>query len=163
MLVKQSMKIYFSILCLFCLQSTVLGQNGYLIKIDQLNTRLENGKDTIYIINFWATWCVPCVKEIPNFEKLNEQYKSEKLKILLICVDFKSQLNTSVIPFIKKRNLRNEVFLLDEKDQQEYINRIDTSWSGSIPATLFVKKSTRKFIEKEFTYPELIKVYKTMQ
>lgn len=157
------MKFNCLVVCLLCLQFTAFSQSNYLITIDQLNERLKNGKDTTYIINFWATWCVPCVKELPNFEKFNEQYKQEKLKIILISVDFKSQLYSSVIPFIKQRKIKNEVFLLDEKDQQEYINRIDTSWSGSVPATLFIKNTKRKFLEKEFTFAELLKEYQTIK
>lgn len=157
------MKFNFLIVCLVCLKFSAFSQDSYLIKIDQLNERLKNGGDTTYIINFWATWCVPCVKELPNFEKLNEQFKGEELKILLISVDFKSQLYSSVIPFIKKKKLKNEVLLLDETDQQEYINRIDTSWSGSVPATLFVNNNNRKFIEKEFTFTELLNEYQNIK
>lgn len=73
-----------------------------LINIDQLNQRVQDGKDTTFIINFWATWCLPCIKELPNFEKLNNTYQSEKLKIMLVSVDFKSKRSTVVTPFVKK-------------------------------------------------------------
>jgi hypothetical protein len=76
-------------------------------------------------------------------------------------VDFKSQLKSSVIPFVNKKKLKNEVFFLDESDQQEYINRIDSTWSGAIPASLFTRKNKRKFIEKQLSYPELLHEYQT--
>ena len=82
-------------------------QNVKLLNIDQLNERIEKGKDSIYVVNFWATWCAPCIKELPHFEKLNAEFKSEKLAVLLVSVDFKSQLNSSVIPFVKKKKLKN--------------------------------------------------------
>ncbi len=44
-----------------------------LISISELNQRMENGGDTTYIVNFWATWCGPCMKELPNFDQLTEQ------------------------------------------------------------------------------------------
>ena len=137
-------------------------QKVALIKLDALNNRLAAGKDTTYIINFWATWCAPCIEELPNFEKLNAEYNTEKLKILLISIDFRSQLNSSVIPFVKKKKLKTEVLFLDEEDQQEYMNRVDSSWSGSIPATLFIKNNSRKFIEKEFSYSALLNEYQTI-
>ena len=134
-----------------------------LITVDKLNERLEQGRDTTYIINFWATWCAPCIKELPHFEKLQQDKQKEKLKVLLVSVDFKNRLEKSVIPFVKKRGLKNEVFLLDETDQQVYIDRIDETWSGAIPATLFVKGNNRKFVENEFTFPSLLTEYQNFK
>src|SRR5690606_38146606 len=99
--------------------------------------------------------------ELPHCEKLQQEKRNEKVKVLLVSVDFKSRLEKSVVPFVKIRGLNNEVFLLDDTDQQEYIDRIDKTWSGAIPATLFVKGKTRKFVEKEFTYQSLITEYQT--
>jgi len=137
-------------------------QNVKLLNIDQLNERIKNGKDSTYVVNFWATWCAPCIKELPHFEKLNAEFKSEKLVVLLVSVDFKSKLNSAVIPFVKRKNLKSQVFLLNESDPQKYIDRIDKSWSGSIPATLFIKGDQRKFIESEFTYEQLLTEYKKL-
>ncbi len=157
------MKIAFICLLLILLSQHAFGQKNYLLDINQLNKRISNGKDTTFIINFWATWCGPCVAELPNFEKLHAAYPSNKVKIILMSVDYQSKLNTALIPFIKKHGLKNEVFLLNEKDQQEYINRIDSSWSGSIPATLFIKGNKRKFMEQSFTYPQLLSAYQSIQ
>ena len=155
------MKNYLLITILFCLPFVALSQQTYLITIDALNSRISKGMDTTYIINFWATSCAPCIKELPYFERLDQQFKKEKLKVLLISVDFKSQLSSAVIPFIKRKNLKCDVFLLDEENQQEFIDRIDTSWSGSIPATLFIKNNKRKFLEKNVTYEALAAEYKS--
>ena len=131
--------------------------------MDQVYQRIQHGKDTTYVINFWATWCAPCVEELPFFDRLAAQYKSQKLKILLISVDFKSKLNTSVVPFVKKNALKSQVFVLNEQDQQAYIDRIDPTWSGALPATLIIKNQTRKFFEKEFTYSELVEEYQKVK
>ena len=112
---------------------------------------LSQWQGKVVVINFWATWCVPCVKELPNFEKLNDEYKNENLKVLLVNLDYKSKLNSSVLPFIKKNRIKNEVFMLNEPDPEVYINRIDPSWSGALPATLMLKDKRRKFFEKDFT------------
>ncbi|NCT93040.1 MAG: TlpA family protein disulfide reductase [Chitinophagaceae bacterium] len=129
-----------------------------LLSLDQLEKRLQSGRDTVYIINFWATWCAPCVKEIPSFEKFNKEHGlSEKVKVLLVSVDFISDRKIKVIPFVKKKQLKSEVFVLNEPDQQKYIDRIDKNWSGTIPATLFVKGKKRKFVESEFSYLALEK------
>ncbi|BFM45476.1 hypothetical protein CFS9_41170 [Flavobacterium sp. CFS9] len=137
-------------------------QNVKLLNIDQLNERIKNGKDSTYVVNFWATWCAPCIKELPHFEKLKADYKSDKLAVLLVSVDFKSKLKAAVVPFVKRKNLKNEVFLLNESNPQEYIDRIDKDWSGSIPATLFIKGDKRKFVESEFNYEQLLTEYKKL-
>lgn len=137
-------------------------QNVKLLNINQLQERIKNGKDSTYVVNFWATWCAPCIKELPHFEKLATEHKSEKLAVLLINLDFKSKLESNVIPFVKRKNLKNEVFLLNESNPQEFIDRIDPNWSGSIPATLFIKNEKRKFIETEFTYEQLLTEYKKL-
>lgn len=150
-----------SLFLIFSLSS--YSQQVRLLKIDQLNDRIERGKDSIYVVNFWASWCAPCIKELPHFEKLNADYKSDKVVVLLVSVDFKSKLASSVIPFVNRKKLESEVFLLDESSPQEYIDRIDPSWSGSIPATLFVRNGKRKFKETEFTYEQLITDYKNFK
>ena len=137
-------------------------QNVKLININQLNERIKNGKDSTYVVNFWATWCAPCIKELPHFEKLAADHKAEKMAVLLVSLDFKSKLESNVVPFVKRKNLKNEVFLLNESSPQEFIDRIDPSWSGSIPATLFIKNNKRKFVESEFTYEQLLTEYKKL-
>lgn len=153
------MKKYLLILFVAAMPFFGLGQRINAISIDQLNERINKGNDTTYIINFWATWCGPCVKELPAFEQFGQTIKTSKTKVLLISLDFKSELKTAVLPFIKNRNLQSEVLLLDEKDPQEYINRIDSSWSGAIPTTLFLNKRKHVLFEKDFSYDELITAY----
>ncbi len=152
--------LYIFLLTIFSVSA--YSQNVKLLNINQLNERIKNGKDSTYVVNFWATWCAPCIKELPHFEKLSAEHKSEKLAVLLVSLDFKSKLESNVIPFVKRKNLKNEVFLLNESSPQEFIDRIDPSWSGSIPATLFIKGDKRKFVESEFTYEQLLTEYKKL-
>lgn len=146
-----------------CFATAGFSQRVSLIKINELNKRISEGGDTIYIINLWATWCAPCIEELPGFEQMKQQYGMEKMKILLLTVDFKSELNSAVLPFVRKKQLKNEVLLLNEEDAQAYINRIDSAWSGSIPATLFIQKGNRLFIEKQLSYSELVSTYQSFK
>jgi thiol-disulfide isomerase/thioredoxin len=154
------MKRHLLLISLLAMPLLSMAQEKYLLSLDQLFARINNRKDTTFVINFWATWCAPCIQELPCFECLATKYKSEKLKVLLVSVDFKSELTKSVIPFVKRKKLKNEVWLLDEQDQQVLIDRVDKSWSGAIPATLFIRAGKRKFFEKPFTCSELIREYK---
>ncbi|MFD2287540.1 redoxin domain-containing protein [Pedobacter petrophilus] len=147
------MRLFF-IICIIFFGYTANAQVN-LITVEDLNKRIANGKDTTYVINFWATWCAPCVAELPNFEKLRLAKLNKPVKVLLVSLDFKSKLQKTVIPFVAANRINGDVFLLNTQDRQADIQRINKQWSGAIPATLFVNKRSRKFYEKEFTEKEL--------
>ena len=132
-----------------------------LITYQQLEKRVSN-RDTVYIVNFWATWCGPCVAELPAFDKLQQTYKGQPVKVLLVSMDFKSKLNT-VKAFAKSKKITSEVLLADKPSEQVFIDQIDKNWSGALPGTMIVnvQKGIRKFYEKEFTYNELNQLYQT--
>lgn len=111
---------------------------------------LNNKNDTTYVINFWATWCKPCVAELPYFEALHEAHKDDKIKVVLVSLDFPKQLETKLVPFIEKRNLQPEVVVLLDGKYNDWIDKVSPKWSGSIPATLVYNKSKRVFYEQEF-------------
>ena len=116
---------------------------------------LNRKNDTTYVVNFWATWCVPCVQELPYFEQLGEKYKSDKVKVLLVSLDMHKMIESKLIPFIKEKELKSEVVLLRDPDSNSWIPKVDSTWSGAIPATIIYNKSKRKFYERSFTYEEL--------
>jgi thiol-disulfide isomerase/thioredoxin len=134
------------------------------LTLNELEQRVANGKDTTFVINFWATWCVPCVEELPAFEKLNAEPSKSPIKVILMSLDFKSKLNSDVVPFVNKNNIKAEVFVANEPDQQKLIDKVDKNWSGALPATLVVNsaKQVRSFYERTFTYDQLTKTISTL-
>ena len=111
--------------------------------------------DTTYVVNFWATWCKPCIKEMPYFEQIGADYKDQNVKVVFVSLDFPNYLEPKVIPFIAKNNIQSEVVLLDDTDANTWIPKVSTEWSGAIPATVIYKGSNSKFYERSFTYEEL--------
>lgn len=111
--------------------------------------------DTTYVYNFWATWCAPCVKELPSFLKLNEKYKDKPFKLVLVSLDFPKSVEKSLIPFLEKKKMNVEVILLNDPDSNSWIEKIDKNWTGAIPATLIIKNNERKFFEQSFDYETL--------
>ncbi|WP_235894406.1 TlpA disulfide reductase family protein [Flavobacterium zepuense] len=118
---------------------------------------LKQKNDTTYVVNFWATWCVPCVEELPNFEKINAKYKENKVKVILVSLDMAKMVETKLLPFINQKQIKSQVLLLRDPDADSWIPKVDSTWSGAIPATLIYNKDMRKFYERSFTYDELEK------
>lgn len=133
-----------------------------VMNFDQLQPLLQKENDSIYVINFWATWCGPCVKEIPYFEQLRKNYQDKKLKILMISLDMPNQLDSRVIPYIKKQGMQNPVILLDDPKFNDWIPLVDKQWTGAIPATLIYGNGFRKFYPGELTYEELESIVKPL-
>ncbi len=110
-----------------------------------------------YVINFWATWCKPCVAELPHFEDLYKNYKDRNVEVLLVSLDFPKKIDKELVPFIEKNKLKSRVILLDDPKQNEWIPKVDKVWSGAIPATVIYNKNDKRFYERSFTYVELEK------
>ncbi|MEP1489767.1 MAG: TlpA disulfide reductase family protein [Algibacter sp.] len=121
---------------------------------------LEKRDNKIYVINFWATWCAPCVKELPYFEKLNKEYINDNVEVILVSLDFPHVYESKLKPFITKNKLKSKVIALDDVDANSWIPKVDESWTGSIPATVIYRNEKSKFYEQSFTYEELEKEVK---
>lgn len=117
---------------------------------NSLEPLINKKGDKTYVVNFWATWCKPCVDELPAFEKLNETFKDKNVEVLLVSLDFPNQVKDQLLPFIKERNIKSKVVLFDDPNQNVWINKIDSTWSGALPATIIYNKSKRAFYEQSF-------------
>ena len=131
------------------------------VTYNELKPLLEKEDGKTYVINFWATWCAPCVKELPYFEKIKEEYADNNVEVLLVSLDFPKQVEKKLIPFINKKKIQSEVILLDDVNEDVWIKAIDESWSGAIPATIIYNSSNRKFYEQSFDYETLENELKT--
>lgn len=122
---------------------------------DGLEPLLNKKDDKTYIINFWATWCKPCITELPDFEKTYAEQKNNNVEMLLVNLDMPSMWEKRLVPFVKDNKIKGEVVILDDPKMNDWIPKIDTNWEGGIPATLIYNKNKRIFYPHGFTYEEL--------
>jgi thiol-disulfide isomerase/thioredoxin len=121
-----------------------------IVNFSKLKDNIEQEKDKLLVINFWATWCAPCVEELPTLMEINEKYKEHPdYKMILVSLDRAKSINF-VNKFLNKESITTEVYLLDDiKNMNIWIPAIDPSWSGAIPATLFYKNGEKLLFREE--------------
>lgn len=120
-----------------------------------LKPMLEKQNDTLYVVNFWATWCKPCVTEMPAFNKLSAELGQQAVQFVFVSLDFPRHMDSRLKPFLKDNPLNGRVVLLDDPKAHIWIDKVSKNWSGAIPATLFYRNDARKFFEHGFDYHEL--------
>ena len=118
-------------------------------------------KGQTLVINFWATWCAPCVKELPYFEEISKAYNKDDVEVILVSLDFPQHYESKLNPFINKHGIVSRVIALNDPDSNNWIPKVDENWTGSIPATLIISNSTYKFYEQTFTKERLLHELKT--
>jgi len=151
-------KIYM-IIVLFCILNfnQISGQTIHEIDREGITMLTQKSNDTTYVVNFWATWCSPCVKEISYFEELYRKYDSSTVRVILVSLDFPNQLEKRLLPFIQEKEISAPVLLMTDLNYNGWIDRVDPTWTGALPATLIYNRESRIFLEKELTRDELFK------
>ncbi|MFN4989325.1 MAG: TlpA family protein disulfide reductase [Ignavibacteria bacterium] len=136
-----------------------------IVTLARLEKVMSSSKDTVYVINFWATWCKPCIEELPYFEEAHTFYATSNVRILLVSLDMPSELERTLLPFIQKKKLQSEIVLLNEPDPNIWIDKIEPTWTGSLPATLIFNGSSKKrmFFEKQISKEELFSTIQQMK
>ncbi len=149
------MKKFLLILFIALSSVQINAQQIRVIKFDELQEIVQSKANVIQVVNFWATWCAPCVKELPILEKLNAENR-KGIKIILINLDFVDKID-KVNAFVARKKMKTKVLLLDEIDYNQWIDKVDKHWGGAIPATLVVNQQNgkRKFVEHELEVGEL--------
>ena len=132
--------------------SNVEGQNIPKWKISDLETYIKNSNKPT-VVNFWATFCKPCIAEIPHFQKLVKQYEKDSVQVLLVSLDMEEMYPAKIKAFADKFKFTAPIVFLDETNADVFCPKIDEKWSGAIPASLFINNRTgyRKFFEEEMS------------
>jgi thiol-disulfide isomerase/thioredoxin len=136
--------------------TTLFAQQIKSIKATELEKTIAESK-TPMIINFWATYCIPCIEEIPYFQEEVKKHEKDGVQLLLVSLDLKSYYPQKVLAFVKEKKFTAPMVWLNETDADYFCPKVDPKWSGSLPATLFINNKTgyRKFYEEQLSEEKL--------
>ena len=138
--------------------SLAIAQDISVIKLGQLQQILKSENERILVVNFWATWCAPCLKELPLFEKLSDR---NDITIRLVSMDMDLDPDPQKVRnFVSRKKIKSPVLILDERNPNNWIDKLEKNWSGALPATLVInnRNGKRKFVEKELHEGDLEKL-----
>lgn len=141
---KKDKLIILTIVGLLLFSVKLYSQNIEIIKFEKLQSKFKNKSDTTYIVNFFASWCSPCLKELPLILKFSNENKYTKYKVLLVSLDFKKNYLDVLPSLVEKYQISQTIYLLDESDSNYWISKLDKNWSGQIPATFIINGSSKK-------------------
>lgn len=127
------------------------------MKIAELVKMIDTSSAPL-VVNFWASWCGPCVREIPWFEKQVTAFKAKGVKMVLVSLDFADDYPKTIAAFAKKNGYKSPIIWLDETNADVFCSAIDKSWDGAIPVTLMVnnKKKYRQFFNHQLPEERLV-------
>jgi thiol-disulfide isomerase/thioredoxin len=148
----------------FLLSFNIGWSQGDLVKVDKLQQLIQTSKDQIQVVNFWATWCGPCIKELPLFDKLAAERKD--VHVMLVSLDLELDPDVDKVrKFVSRKKIQSQVVILNERKSTDYIDKLEKNWSGALPATLVInnKNGKRKFVEKELHEGDLEKLITEVQ
>jgi thiol-disulfide isomerase/thioredoxin len=153
-------------LFMLCLSLTAGKLHAQVIekwKLSDLKTAIKKA-DKPTIFNFWASFCLPCIEEVPYFQQLVKKYDSAGVRLVFISVDPSENFPDKLKAFTAKYKFTYPVKFLDETDADLFCPAVDKNWSGAIPASLFINNKTgyRKFFEEQLTRTQLEKEIKLM-
>jgi len=148
--------MYKLVLVIFLLSAALLPEKPVrVVNLKEYQSAAIKPNDTLYVVNFWATWCKPCVHEMPYFETSSQKFKNQKVKFIFVSTNYAREAE-QVKSFINEKGVQSDVLLLNAGTPNSWIDAIDSSWSGAIPATIMYRKGkTALFHEGEFTQAQL--------
>src|SRR6185437_4423000 len=97
-----------------------------VVNFKSLSTYIQPSADTLKIVNFWATWCHPCVEEMKYFKEAGDNYANQKVKFIFVSLDYKSKKD-HVEEFWEKNKIKGDIYILDD-NPNIWINQVDSSW-----------------------------------
>lgn len=127
-----------------------------IITFKQYQKIIKNNNKTL-LVNFWATWCKPCVEELPYFETIQKKYGDDNFEVLLVSLDFLEEYESKFLPYLKENKIVSKAYLLNYEDNKNWIDKVSAQWSGALPSTIIYSNEgkTTYFKEGELSLQQL--------
>lgn len=147
------MKHVLYLIALFFAVNSIYSQTIPKWKIQDVVNYYSKNNDTTYVVNFWSTFCQPCIEEMPYLQSISKKYANQKVKLVFVSLDAKSFYPKKLNSFLKQHNITATSIWLNETNADIFCPAVDEKWSGAIPATIIVnnKKGYKQFYEEQFT------------
>ena len=148
--------------------STAGGQQVETVEpIDKMGLQklIKERNGRILFLNIWATWCAPCVEEFPDLVKLSRAYPDQEVEVVGISADYPDEVESKILPFIKKHDVPFRILVAKFEHQEDFINGVNPSWSGALPATLIYDQhgNQRLFLVGQGTFERFKKSIDTIR
>ena len=155
------MKQINKIILLFVFAFSLTSANAQEIKkwkLQDLVAAIKNS-DKPTIINFWATFCKPCIEELPYFQETAKKYDSAGIQLILVSLDLPQAYPKKISAFAIRNKIKAPIAFLDETNADLFCPKVDQNWSSAIPASLFVNNKTgyKKFFEDQLSKEQVEK------
>lgn len=121
-----------------------------LIDEPALKALLKNDTDKVRLINIWATWCGPCVQELPDFVDINRMYRNRDFEFITVSAD-KPDKKDKALATLKKLEASNKNYLFNSEDKYKLIEAIDPEWQGALPYTILIEPGGKVLYRKQGT------------
>ena len=119
-----------------------------MIDEDAMKTLIKNNTDKVKLINVWATWCGPCVNELPDFITMNRMYRNREFELITISADLPER-RAKALTLLKKMEASNTNYLFNSTDKYKLIELIDAEWQGALPYTLLISPGGKILYRKQ--------------